>query len=108
MKNQNKKNEIKTFNKNDSKTFDELFNQDEKEVSREQHFHLTKNAKRVQLMAKINDCSVRISKSEIDYRKSLLDPTMDSVDLFIRIDILKKEMEIAKLIHNQIFPESAI
>lgn len=112
MKNQSKKQKsapaVFMPSGNETRPFDELFYRDEEEVSRQQKYHLNRNGKKTQLLAKISDIAMRLNKAETRYQESLLDPTADSVTLYIEIDVMKKEIEITKRIHNDLFPETAV
>lgn len=91
-----------------TQTFDQLFNQDDKEIDKKIKYHNNKKGKQVQLLAKINSIQMRISKAQTNYRKSLVDPTMDSVDIAIEIKTLNEEQKIAESVLKQLFPDTKI
>lgn len=91
-----------------TQTFDQLFNQDDKEVDKQIKYHNNKKGKQVQLLAKINSLQMQISKAQTNYRKSLVDPTMDSVDIAISIKTLGEEQKIAESVLQQLFPDVKI
>ncbi len=86
-------------------TFDDVFNMDDKEKSRQITYIQKKEGKRLQLVAKINDLQMRMVKAESRFNISLTDPTIDSVDVKIEIKCLKDEKIIATDLFNQLFPE---
>lgn len=86
-------------------SFDDVFNMDEKEKSRQISFMQKKEGKKLQLIAKMNDLQMRMVKAETRFNHSLTDPTIDSVDVMVEMDCLKKEKEIATQIFNRLFPE---
>jgi len=57
------------------------------------------------LQAKIIDVTNKYAKCEQRYLLSLIDPTIDSVELMIEMDCYNKEKEIAFKILHQLFPE---
>lgn len=89
-------------------TFDDVFNMDDKEKSRQITYTQKKEGKRLQLVAKINDLQMRLVKAESRFNVSLTDPTIDSVDLRVEIKCLKDEKAIATELFNQLFPESML
>lgn len=91
-----------------SLNFDELFNQDDKEVDKKIKYHNNRKGKEVQLLARINQIQMRISKAQTDYRKSLVDPTKDSIELAIEIKALGEEQKIAEGVYRQLFPLSVL
>lgn len=91
-----------------SQNFDQLFNQDDKEIDKQIKYHNNKKGKQVQLLAKINSLQMQISKAQTNYRKSLVDPTMDSVDIAISIKTLGEEQKIAESVLKQLFPDTKI
>ncbi len=99
MKNTN----LKTV-KNNPETFDNLFDQDEKEVAKQVKYTQCKEGKKMQLVSQINNIRMQLMKREIDYKKSLTDPLVNSIDIRIDIMSLEREMSIAKDIYNQLFP----
>lgn len=100
------KNEISTIGATFSNgSFDDVFNMDEKEKSRQISFMQKKEGKKLQLIAKMNDLQMRLVKAETIFNQSLTDPTIDSVDVMVEMDCLKKEKEIATQIFNRLFPE---
>jgi hypothetical protein len=84
-------------------SFDDVFNMDEKEKSKQVTFVQKKQGKKLQLMAKINDLSSRLIKAESRFNLSLTDPTIDSVDVAVEMDCLKKERLIAGEIFARLF-----
>lgn len=91
-----------------TRNFDELFNQDDKEVDKQVKYHTNKKGKQVQLLAKINQIQMRMAKAQTAYRKSLVDPTIDSVELAIEIKTLGEEQKIAESVLIQLFPDTKI
>ena len=89
-------------------TFDDVFNMDDKEKSRQITYTQKKEGKRLQLVAKINDLQMRLVKAESRFNVSLTDPTIDSVELRVEIKCLKDEKAIATELFNQLFPESML
>jgi hypothetical protein len=90
---------------NTKANFYELYNQDQKEVDKKMHFHQNRQGKKVQLLAAINNLQMKISKAEIDYTKSLVSPTTDSISLAIDIKALGEELKIAEAVYLQLFPQ---
>lgn len=88
--------------------FETLFNEDDKELDKKIAFQRNKQGKKVQLLAKINNIQMQISDSEIKYRKSLVSPTIDSVDIAINIRALQEELKIAEAVFTQLFPKEAM
>jgi hypothetical protein len=88
--------------------FDELYNEDAEKVNKQIKYHNNKKGKEVQLLAKINQIQMRTAKAQTDYRKSLVDPTMDSVEIAIELKALSEEQKIAESVYKQLFPNSTI
>lgn len=89
-------------------TFDQLFHEDDKEVDKKIKYHNNKKGKQVQLLAQINNIQMKISKAQTAYRKSLVDPTMDSVHIAIELRTLAEEQKIAEGVLQQLFPDTKI
>ena len=89
-----------------SKSFDQLFNEKDEDIKKETLYVQNKKGKQVQLLARINNIQMQITKSEINYRKSLVDPTMDSIDLAIEIKASMEELKIAMEVYKQLFPKA--
>lgn len=89
----------------ESMSFNEIMNLDEKELNKQMSFDQKKLGKRTQLQAKIIDCTNKKAKVEQQFRMSLVDPTLDSVELKLEMDCFDKEMEVAFQILNQLFPD---
>lgn len=96
------KNDVNNMN---NLSFDNIFNMDEKELNRKMTYDQKKIGKKSQLQAKIIDLTNKEAKCEQRFKLSLIDPTMDSVDIMIEMDCYKKEREIAVQILRQLFPE---
>lgn len=86
-------------------SFENIFNMDEKELNRQMTYDQKKIGKRSQLQAKIIDATNMYAKCEQRFKLSLIDPTVDSVELMIQMECFNKEKEIAYKILHQLFPE---
>lgn len=95
------KNDVNNMN---NLSFDNIFNMDEKELNRQMTYDQKKIGKRSQLQAKIIDVTNKYAKCEQRFKLSLIDPTIDSVELMIEMDCYNKEKEIAYKILHQLFP----
>jgi len=89
-------------------SFDVLFNEKEEDVDKKIKFEQNRKGKQVQLLAKINNLQMLLTKAQTNYRKSLIDPTMDSVDLAIEIKSLTEEEKIANQVYTQLFPKAPL
>lgn len=89
-------------------SFDDMANMDEKDRKKLIATSGQKEGKRLQLMAKVNDLNGKITKTETAYAESILDSTIDSVDLMIKIKCWREERAIAIQLYNQLFPESPL
>lgn len=89
-----------------SMSFDALFNEKEEDVDKKIKFEQNRKGKQVQLLAKINNIQMLLTKAQTNYRKSLVDPTMDSVDLAIEMRSLVEEEKIAMSVYTQLFPKA--
>ena len=89
-------------------SFDEIYNLDEKELTKKISYDQKKNGKRLQLGAKLSSIEDSITKAQNQYLMSLTDPTVDSVELKVEISVLNAEKAIAIEIYNQLFPEQKI
>lgn len=85
-------------------SFDDLFNRDEKQVAKEKKFKMARNGKRLQLIAKINDLNMRHQQAQSTYEDSLINPTADSVAKYIEVKTVETELDIAKKIFSELFP----
>lgn len=85
-------------------SFEQIMNLDEKELNKQMSFDQKKNGKKSQLQAKVIDLTNRIGKCQTKFKLSLIDPTIDSVEIKVEIDCLEKEREIALSILQQLFP----
>lgn len=89
-----------------SLSFDALFNEKEEDVDKKIKFEQNRKGKQVQLLAKINNIQMLLTKAQTNYRKSLVDPTMDSVELAIEMKALVEEEKIAMQVYTQLFPNA--
>lgn len=110
--NPNKKNKLAlakdVLAESQSLDFDELFNQDDKEVDKKIKYHNSRKGKEVQLLARINQIQMSTAKAQTQYRKSLVDPTLDSIEIAIELKALSEEEKIAKAVYKQLFPNSKL
>lgn len=83
--------------------FDELYSQDDKEVDKKIAYHNKRKGKEVQLLSKVNHIQMCIAETQTSFRKSLVDPTKDSVRLALEIECLQKELTIAEGLLRQLF-----
>jgi hypothetical protein len=88
----------------ESMSFDDIMNLDEKELNKQMSLDQKKLAKKSQLQAKIIDINAKKSKAQHRFNLSLIDPTIDSVEMKIEIDCLNDEAKIAYQILVQLFP----
>ncbi len=86
-------------------SFDTLFNKDEKQVAREIKYSEHKEGKKMQLLAQLNQIRMKSMKAQNEYKKSLIDPMANSIELQIEIMSLDREFEIGKNIFSQLFPD---
>lgn len=103
-----KGNELTTIvdlNRIQNLSFDNIYNIDEKELSKQNSYNQKKIGKMGQLKAKLIDMQNRIAKCEQQFIVSLTDPTLDSVELRIQIECYQKEKEIATSLLKSLFPE---
>lgn len=87
-------------------SFDDIINQDEKELSKKMSNDKKRKGKMIQMTGKINDLHMRISAAETEFEKSLTDPTKDSVELGIQIKCDREELAFAIELFGQLFPKN--
>ena len=93
---------------NKAMSFESLFNEKKEDVDQKIKFERNRKGKQVQILAKISNIQMERTTAEIDYRKSLVEPTMDSVALAIEIRSLIEEEKIATAIYKQLFPKNPL
>ncbi len=86
--------------------FDTLYNMDEKEVNKTIMHKQNKESKRLQLFAQINNMKGLLLKAETAYRRSLVDPTMDSIEIAVDIKVLREKMGVAITLITTLFPDT--
>lgn len=84
--------------------FDQFYNLDEEVIKKEMKFSDDRTAKQVQLLARVNACTVALSKTRTELLKSFTDPQKDSVEVKIRVKHLEYELDVATEIYAQLFP----
>lgn len=85
-------------------SFEEIMGLDEKELNKQMSYQQKMIGKKSQLQAKVIDLTMKKEKAEQKFKTSLVDPTIDSVELRLEIDCLEKEIQVAKMLMNQLFP----
>lgn len=88
-------------------SFADIMQLDEKELNKQMTYDQKMIGKRSQLMAKITDLTLKKTKVEQRFKTSLVDPTLDSVELKLEMDCMDKEIQIALGLMQQLFPEDA-
>jgi len=83
-------------------SFDEVLNLDEKSEANE----LKKFEKQDQLESRVADLNRDIKKKTLTFKKSLIQPTVDSVDILMDIETSKKELALTQQVIKALFPEA--
>lgn len=81
-------------------SFDAALELDEKAGDNE----VVKIEKQDQLESKAKDLKIKIAKSKNRFKKSIIDPRVDSVAILIDIDVMEKELEYTQKVLAAIFP----
>jgi len=81
-------------------SFDDALELDEKSEAND----LKKFEKRDQLDSKVADLKRDIARMKMTFKKSLTDPTTDSVNILMDIETCKKEMELTNKVLKALFP----
>lgn len=87
-----------------SMSFDQIMQLDEKELNKQMSYEQKMIGKKSQLMAKITDLTLKKTKAQQRFKTSLVDPTLDSVELKLEIDCFDKEIQVATELMHQLFP----
>lgn len=87
-----------------SASYDDMSEMDEKELNAQADKDANRAAKKMQLVAKINQKQSEITKLTKNLVKSYLDPTQDTVDIKLNIRLCQEELQVAKEIFLQLFP----
>lgn len=62
--------------------------------------------KQDQLESKAKDLKIQIAKAKNRFKKSIIDPRIDSVAILIDIDVMEKELQYTQKVLTAIFPEN--
>jgi hypothetical protein len=87
------------------RTFDdttELFEKDGDKLEKREQAKLEKLN---QLQSRQNTLKIKIRKKEMELNKSVVDPHMDTIQIAMDVELMKKEKTIVDKVIAQIFPE---
>lgn len=60
--------------------------------------------KQDQLESRAKDLKIKIAKAKNRFKKSIIDPKVDSVSILIDVDVMEKELEYTQKVLAAIFP----
>jgi hypothetical protein len=95
----------KIFESDLEQDFDSLYNEDQKAVDKAAKLYQDRQAKKSQFVAKVNELQMKLNTAKINYRKSLLDPTMDSIELGLTIKVTTEKLKFASELFSKLFPK---
>jgi hypothetical protein len=81
-------------------SFDEALDLDTKADDIE----VKKIEKQDQLESKAKDLKIKIARAKAAFKKSIIDPRVDSVNILMDIDVMEKELEYTQKVISAIFP----
>jgi hypothetical protein len=82
-----------------------FFKQIDEQEEKQEQFIIDSQAKQMQLLKQVGDARLKIVELERQYKKSLIDPKVDSVRLRCQILAAREELTIAEEINNLLFPK---
>jgi len=86
------------------KSFDETLDAFENGGEKQEKRNQQRIEKQEQLDKRIMDLSSKLNKKNLALKKSLTDPTQDTVQIALDIQVTEKELEVAKQIKEMLFP----